>query len=326
MKRRAALAMACAGVGRWAFAQTVKALPRIGYLIPRSPMPLDKDGFTQGMRELGYVEGANIIIERRHAMGQVDRLPQLAMDLARLPVDVLVVSGPAPLHAAISATRQIPIVMLASSADPVGEGLVASLARPGGNLTGLTYAESPDRFGKQLELLKEAVPDIARVAIWWDSDLVAYRSNWATPLSDAARRLGVQILAPTPALGPEDLDGSFHAMRQQRPDSLFVAINGPSASFLDRVAERALRDRLPTVAAQRVFTQLGGLLSYGPDIPSIHRRGATYVDRILKGARAAELPIELPSRFELVVNQKTARTLSITLPRVLLLRADEVIE
>jgi putative ABC transport system substrate-binding protein len=311
----------------WRVVRAQAQLPRVGFLTPGSPGAQPVEGFfEQGLRELGYIDGRNIVIERRFAMGRLEALPALAAELVRLPVNVLAVSGPAPLPAAIAATQRIPIVMLASSADPVAEGLVRSLARPGGNVTGLTYAESTDRFGKQLEALKQAVPHAARVAVWWDADLAAYRRTWSAPLTAAGRMLGLEVQAPTQVLVPEHVEPALEAMKQQRADAVLVAINGPSARFAGQTAAAAVRLRLPTVAAQKSFTHAGGLLSYGPDIPALHRRGAAYVDRLLKGASAAEMPIELPSKYELVVNLKTARALGLEIPPSLRLRADEVIE
>ncbi len=215
--------------------------------------------------------------------------------------------------------------MLAASSDPVGEGLGASLARPGGNIAGLTYAVSPDRFGKQLELLKDAAPRISRVAVWWDLDMALFRQSWAAPLTTAARKLGLEVMEPVQVLNEEGIDSAFAAMRRQRADALLVAISGPTQSYRARVAATALRNRLPTVAAFREFTAEGGLLSYCPNFPEVYRRGAAYVDRILKGAKPGELPVELPSKYELVVNVKTANALGLTIPQALLLRADELI-
>ena len=242
-------------------------------------------------------------------------------------VDVIVVAGPSPLPAARKATRAIPIVMIASSADPVGEGIAVSLARPGGNVTGLTYAVSPtERFGKQLELLKEAAPRISRVAVLWDFDMAHYRQTWAAPLATAARKLAIEVLEPVQVLKEGDVEGGFATMRRQRADALLVVMGGPALPFRGRVADAALRDRLPTVSAQKDLTDAGGLLSYGPDFAEMNRRGAAFVDRIFRGAKPGDIPIELPTKYELVVNLKTAKVLGLAIPQSLLLRADEVIQ
>ncbi len=311
-------------------AQQVGRMNRIGFLSPGAPLdrgniPQNEEFFTQGLRELGYVEHRNIVIERRYAEGRLERLPSLAAELVRLGVDVIVVPGPSPLPAVRGATTRIPIVMVASSGDPVGEGLVASLARPGGNLTGLTYAVSPERFGKQLELLKAAVPGVSRVAVWWDTDMALFHQTWATPLDTAARQLGLQVLPPVQVLEQTGADAAFATMKQQRADALLVVIAGATRGYTARVAELAVRNRLPTVAAQKSFTQDGGLISYGPDFPAINRRAATYVDKILKGANPGDLPIELPTKYELVINLKTAKALGLIIPQSVLVRADELI-
>lgn len=306
-------------------AQQSGRIYRIGVLAPGGS-PSSYDTFVAGMRALGYVEGRNLSLEVRSAGGQLERLPQLVDELIRLPVDVIAVAGPGPLRAAMSATTRIPIVMIASSSDPVGEGVAQSLARPGGNVTGLTYAVSPERFGKQLELLKEAVPGVARIAIWWDMEMAIFSRSWAVPLETAARKLGLQIQPPVQVLAADRVEGAFTAMKQQRADALLIAIGGPTNDYRALVATAALRARLPTVSAFRSFTEAGGLLSYGPDFPAIYRRPASYVDRILKGTPPSELPVELPIKYELALNLKTAKALKLTIPHSLLLRADEVFQ
>jgi len=284
------------------------------------------DAFVEGLRALGYIEGQNLIIERRYASGHLERLPDLAAELVRMPVDVIVVAGPTPVRAAVSATTRIPIVMIVGSLDPVGEGLVKSLARPGGNLTGSTYAVSPERFGKQLELLKEAAPGISRIAIWWDIQMTIFHQSWAVPLETAARKLALQIQPPVQVLARDGVEGAFATMKQQRADAVLVVSGGPTFEYYKAVADTAVRNRLPTVAALKAFTAAGGLLSYGPDLPAIYRRAASYVDRILKGTPPGELPIELPTKYELAINLNTAKALGLTIPQSLLVRADEVIE
>lgn len=306
-------------------AQASDRIYRIGVLAPGGA-PSSYATFVEGLRALGYVEGRNLSLEVRYAGGQLERLPQLADELTRMPVDVIAVAGPGPLRAAMSATTRIPIVMIASSSDPVGEGVVQSLARPGGNVTGLTYAVSPERFAKQLELLKEAVPRVTRIAIWWDMDMAIFSRSWAVPLETAARKLALHIQPPVQVLAQDRVEGAFTAIKQQRVDALLIAIGGPTNDYRSLVATAALQARLPTISAFRSFTEAGGLMSYGPDFPAIYRRAANYVDRILKGTPASELPVELPTKYELTLNVKTAKALGLTIPHSLLLRADEVFQ
>jgi putative ABC transport system substrate-binding protein len=299
---------------------------RIGVLGAGGTHPPGIAVFVKGLREHGYVEGQNLVIERRYAEGYLERLPDLAAELVRMPVDVIVTAGPTPVRAAMSATTRIPIVMIVGSVDPVGEGLVASLARPGGNLTGSTYAVSAERFGKQLELLKDAVPGVSRIAIWWDMQMTIFHQSWAVPLESAAHKLGLQIQPPVQVLARDGVEGAFATMKQQRADAVLVISGGPTFQYYADVAAMAVRNHLPTLAALKAFTAAGGLLSYGPDLPAIYRRAAYYVDRILKGASPGDVPIELPTKYELAINLKTARALGLTIPKSLLLRADEVIE
>jgi ABC-type uncharacterized transport system substrate-binding protein len=306
-------------------AQPAAARRRVGYLSPGAPGVGTERWFFAGMRELGYVEGVNVVYERRYAQGRFERLPELAADLVRSGVEVIVIGGPIPLPAARAATTTIPIVMVASSSDPVGEGVVASLARPGGNVTGLTYAVSPERFAKQLELLKEAAPSTSRVAVWWDMELAMFHRSWEQPLELAARRLGLQIAPPVQVLEMEGIDRAFREITRQRADAILITMGGMTMSYRSHVADAAIRSRLPTMSAFKEFTQDGGLLSYGPDFPDVFRRGAGYVDRILKGAKAADLPVELPAKYELAVNLKTAKALGLAIPQSLLVRADNVI-
>ncbi len=315
------------GTARAAEPQQTGRTYRIGYLLSGgTPSLFGFASFVEGLRALGYVEGQNLIIERRYAGGHLERLPDLAAELVRMPVDVIAVSGPTPVRAAMSATTRIPIVMIVGSGDPVGEGLVRSLARPGGNLTGSTYAVSPERFGKQLELLKEAAPGISRIAVYWDMQMTIFHQTWAAPLEIAARKLGLQIQPPVQVLARDGVEDAFAAMKQQRADAVLVVLGGPTIEYFADVTTMALRNRLPTVATLKAFTAAGGLLSYGPDIPAIYRRAASFVDRILKGTPPGDLPIELPTKYELAINLKTAKALGLTVPQSMLLRADEVIQ
>lgn len=216
-------------------------------------------------------------------------------------------------------------MMIVGSVDPVGEGLVTSLAPPGGNLTGSTYAVSAERFGKQLELLKEAVPGVSRIAVWWDIQMTIFHQSWAVPLESAAHKLGLQIQPPVQVLARDAVEGAFATMKQQRADAVLFVLGGPTFEYYAEVAAMAVRNRLPTVATLKAFTMASGLLSYGPDLPGIYRRAASYVDRILKGASPGDLPIELPTKSELAINLRTGKALGLTIPKSLLVRADEVV-
>jgi putative ABC transport system substrate-binding protein len=305
-------------------AQPPAKLYRIGYLGPGSgsTLPAALDAFRQQLRYLGYVEGHNLVIEYRWAADRDDQLPRLAADLVRLKVDVIVVEGHTPaIQAAKQATRTIPIVM-AVSGDPVKMGLVESLARPGGNVTGLSL-ETPDLAPKRLELLKEAVPTLARVAVLWNATNPVKVLDWhATQAAASALRLKVQALE---VRGPTDFDGAFDSATQNRPDALVVLPDGLINSHRKQILNFALSRRLPGMYPYREFVDAGGLMSYAPSYADLFRRAAVYVDRILQGTTPADLPVEQPTKFELVLNMKTAQALGITLPPTLLMLADEVI-
>ena len=283
------------------------------------------DAFRQGLRERGYVEGQNIVVEYRAADGKIERLPGLASDLARLKVDLIVATGTPLARAAQQATTTIPIVS-AVMGDPVGDGLVASLARPGGNITGLTFL-GPELVPKRLELLKQAVPRVSRVAALWHPGAFGERTNrdMLKETEAAARTLGVQLQLVA-VRGPDELDGAFSTMTRARADALIVFPSTMLFSERRRIVDLAAKHRLPSMAMAREFVELGGLIAYGASIPDLIRRGVTYVDKILKGAKPADLPVEQPTKFELVVNLKTAKALGLTIPQSLLLRADEVIK
>jgi putative tryptophan/tyrosine transport system substrate-binding protein len=282
--------------------------------------------FAQGFRDLGYIEGRNLVLEGRFAEGSLDRLPALVAELAALKVDVIVVFGPAPVAAAKAMAAGIPIVMVAGSSDPIGEGLIASFARPGGNITGLTYAVSSERFGKQLEMLKEVVGPLSRVAVLWDADLDLFRCSWAVPLEAAARELNLQIEAPFLVHKADDFESAFAAMAERKVEAVVVTSNSIMLQNKERVAKIALQHRLPTMAAFKEFPAVGLLMSYGPNLPSIYRRAAAFVDRILKGTPPADIPVEQPTKYDLVINLNTAKALGVTIPPSRLARADEVIE
>jgi putative ABC transport system substrate-binding protein len=306
-------------------AQPAGKIPRVGHLFlqPSSVTWHLRDAFRQGLSGLGYVEGQNIVIEFRNAEGRLERLPDLAAELVRLKVDVIVAAPDACIQAAKQATSTIPIVM-ALSEDPVGRGFVASLARPGGNITGLNTL-SPELIGKLLELLKEIVPKLSRVAALQDMDNPS-QAAFLRETEVAARALGLQLQA-LPLRGPNpDFESAFRAATSGRAGALSI-VGGP-LFFAHRagVVDLAARNRLPAIYKQREYVDAGGLISYGPSIPDIHRRAATYVDRILKGAKPRDLPVEQPTKFELIINGKTAKALGLTIPPSLLLRADQIIE
>ena len=279
--------------------------------------------FIQGLRELGYVEGQNITIMHRSSEGRYERLPDLAAELVRLKVDVIVAPAAQNPVAAKQATRTIPIVMT-SHPDPVASGLVASLARPGGNVTGLSARAGPEIVGKQLELLKEAVSEVSRVAV------LGNPGNQAYPLllgeaKVAARSLRVQ-LQHLEVREPDGFDRAFAAMTRERAGALLVQADGMFLLHRTRIAVLAAKSRLPAMYQLREHVEAGGLMSYGASLPDLFRRAATYVDKILKGAKPADLPVEQPTRFELVINLKTAKVLGLTIPQSVLIQADQVIE
>ncbi len=278
--------------------------------------------FIQGLRELGYVEGRNITIEHRSSEGKYERLPDLAADLVRLRVDVIVAPASQNPFVAKQATRTIPIVMT-SHGDPVGSGLVASLARPGGNVTGLSFL-APEIGGKQLELLKEIVPQVSRVAVLWNPANQTH-SFWLAEAKVAARSLGVQ-LQTLEARGPDDFERGFAAMTRERAGALVVPGDGMFLLHRARIADLAAKQRLPAMYGLREFVDAGGLMVYGPSLRDNFRRSAAYVDKILKGAKPADLPVEQPTKFELVINLKTAKALGIKIPQSVLIRADHVIQ
>jgi putative tryptophan/tyrosine transport system substrate-binding protein len=300
-------------------------VPRIGFLSLTSPSdrPPLLDAFRQRLRELGWVEGQNIVIDYRYAEGRVDRLPDLAAELVRLKVDLIVASaGTQAATAAKNATETIPIVMIYVR-DPVGTGLIASLARPGGNVTGVSGSAGLELFAKQLELLKETVPKIRRVAILSNPDN-AYHQLAIREVNVAARSLGVQLQL-LEARGPNEFDGAFAAMAKERVGALLVLSDAIFGSHRTRLADLAARSRLPAAYGVRESVEAGGLMSYGPSLLDSYRQAATYVDKILKGAKPADLPVEQPMKFELVLNLKTAEALGLTIPPLILFQADEVI-
>jgi putative ABC transport system substrate-binding protein len=280
------------------------------------------ESFQQGLRELGYVEGQNIAILVRNAEGRAERLPELAGELVRLRVDVIVVQGNVSLVALKQATQTIPIVM-ANIGDPVGAGFVASLARPGGNITGLSnMAEGIST--KWVELLKEVAPNAARLAVLWDPRNVAHTSMWRE-IQVAGQALRVTPLA-WEVRGPDDIERAFSAMGTERIGALIILPHPVAGANQRQIVSLAAKHRLPAIYPFREFAEAGCLMSYGPNNADLWRRAAEYVDKILKGAKSADLSVEQPTKFELVINLKTARALGITIPQSVLLRADRVIE
>jgi ABC-type uncharacterized transport system substrate-binding protein len=308
-------------------AQQPRKMPRIGALMP-GPLDLSApflDAFQQGLRELGYIDGQSIAIERRFADWKLDRLPELAADLVRRKVDVIVALATPPGRAAKQATETIPVVA-AGMADPVGDGLVASLARPGGNVTGTTFL-GPELIAKRLGLLKEAVTAASSVAVLWHPGVYSEHTmaEMLTETEAAARTLGLQLQL-LGARGPEDFEAAFAAMSSNRPDALLLFPSPMLYLEHRRIVDFAARSRLPAIYAAKEFVDAGGLMSYGANLPDVFRRTATYVDKILKGAKPADLPVEQPTKFEFVVNLKTANALGFDVPPTLLARADGVIE
>ena len=322
-----AIMVALVGYGAVAEAQQPKKVPLLGYLSAQDPAreSTRAEAIRLALRERGYIEGQNIAIEYRYAEGKLDRFPGLAAELVRLKVDIIVVAGGARLiQAAKNATKTIPIVMSGQGADPVEAGLIESLARPGGNVTGVTNL-STDLGGKRLELLKEAVPKLARVAVLYDP---ANRPNVfevkeILPVAARALRLTVRSWEVRDADGFEKV---FAALSKERPDGLFVA--GGPLMFANgkRIAGFALKSRLPSMYQSKEAVDAGGLMSYGANLADSYRRVAYYVDRILKGAKPADLPVEQPTKFELVINLKTAKQIGLTIPQSVLYRADKVIK
>jgi putative ABC transport system substrate-binding protein len=305
-------------------AQQAKKVPRIGVLIALSPAAISAriEAFRWGLKELGYIEGKNIVIEERSAEGKADRLPGLAAELVRLQVDVIVAGGPAATGPAKEATSTIPIVM-ASDSDPVASGFVASLARPGGNITGLSTL-SPELSGKQLELLKEIVPKLSRVAVIGNSTEPG-NAEASRETQLAAGALGAQ-LQYLDVRDPKDIENALSAIKKERAGALIVLRNVAISTHRKRIVELAAKSRLPAMYSNREFIDAGGLMFYGASLSDSWRRAATFVDKILKGTKPAELPVEQPKKFELVINLKTAKQIGLTISPNVLARADKVIK
>jgi putative ABC transport system substrate-binding protein len=317
-----AISAAFAMCGAVAQAQQPAKVPRIGVLWPDSAPSPRIEEFRQGLRDLGYVEGQNMIIEYRYADGRRDRLPALAAELVHLKVQVIVALSTLAAVPAKKATTTVPIVTV--SGDPIGTGLIASLARPGGNVTGLSFF-SPDLVGKRLELLKEVVPRLSRVAILWDVEGPAKIQEFKEAEA-AAPALGLQIQSLGVRAPNPDLDGAFQSAVKARATGLLTLGNPLTLTHHHRIVDLAIKTRLPSMYDSKQFVEAGGLMTYGPNFSDLYRRSAVFVDKILKGAKPAELPVEQPTKFELVINLKTAKQIGLTIPPNVLARADRVIK
>jgi len=324
MKRREFIALIGGTAAAWPLAARAQSAYRIGVLETTSAAlnAANFDALRQGLRQHGYIEGQNLVIEYRSADGRAERFPDLAAELVRLNVDLIVTRGTPAIFAAKNATKTIPVVM-AASGDPLGAGVVAGLARPGGNVTGLS-AFVTELQAKRLELLREMVPRIDRIAALLNMSSPAEPPQWEETKA-AARTLAIepQLLD---VRKPEDLGRAFETAIRQRADALVVGMNVLTQANRRPIADLATKHRLPAIYASREFVDAGGLVVLGVSYPDLYRRAATYVDKILKGAKPADLPIEQPTKFELIINLKTAKALGLEIPPTVLARADEVIE
>jgi putative ABC transport system substrate-binding protein len=306
-------------------AQQTGNVPRIGYLgqntVDSAPHLIA--AFRQELRERGWIENRNIVVEARYADGKIARLPALVADLIRQKVDLIVTTSCGTTWAAKNATQSIPIVM-AASANALGEGLVTSLAHPGGNITGMTFLAGPEIAGKQLQLLKEIVPAASSVAVLTNP---TNRSHVAlmSEVKTAAQPLGLQLQV-VEASSPDQLDSTFAVMKRQRMEALLVLTDSMFIAQRRRIVDLAAASMLPALYSQREFVDAGGLVSYGPSLSDMFRRAAIYVDKLLRGAKPGDLPVQQPTTFELVISSKTARTLRLTMPQSLLQRADELVQ
>jgi putative tryptophan/tyrosine transport system substrate-binding protein len=328
MQRREFITLLGGGAVAWPLAARAQrpagAVYRVGYLVitSREQQLPHVNAFEDGLRSLGYRVGENVVIEYRFADGKMERLPALAANLVRLGVDVIVTGSNPNAVAAMKATTTIPIVMT-NVADPISTGLVASLARPGGNVTGLTSDTGSEILGKRLELLKETLPNLSRLGILWNPDSVLARTR-LTSMREAARAIGLTLVL-VEARGLDALEQAFATMGEQVQAFMLLA-DAVLFNYRGQIAEMALKNRLPAASDIRDFAEAGFLLSYGVDLRDLFRRSAIFVDKIFKGAKPADLPVEQPTKFEFVVNLKTAKALGLEIPPGLLTRADEVIE
>ena len=323
-RRRVLVGLAALGLPSSAFAQTSPRVYRVGFLVPRSVANfVDRtEAFSAGMRAFGYVEGKNLIIEWRSADGKYERLPEMAKQLLQSKIDVLVVDSTPGVKAAQAATTTVPIVMI-SVGDPVASGFVASLSRPGGNITGLSNVVA-DVSSKYVEILRLAIPALSHIAVLSNPDNSTH-PGIVRQLQTTAVSVGAKV-SPISARTPADIDAAFEAIRKQGAGALIVLGDPFFGQQGKQIADAALRGRVPTLATNRSLAQAGGLVSYGQNLAEHYRSAATYVDKILKGAKPGDLPVEQSTKIELVLNMKTARALGLTIAQPLLLRADDVIQ
>jgi len=324
MKRREFMA-GLGGAVAWplvARGQQMLKAARIGYLAFRSPMSAD-DSFFQGLRNFGWIEGQNILIERRFAAGNADLLKDSAAELVRLKVDVIVAAASAATQAAKDATASIPIVFV-NSGDPVGQGFVQTLAHPAANMTGIAFDASPDITAKQAQLLIEVVPKASRLAVLWNPTNAVMQSYWNV-MKGSAPALHIELQS-LEVQDPKKLERAFDAMTRQHADGLLVLSDSFTTFYRVQLAELAAKHRLPAIYGHSQYIEVGGLMSYGPSLSDTYGRAAKFVDKILKGAQPADLPSEQPTKFELIINLGTAKTLGLEIPASLLARADKVIE
>ena len=305
-----------------AHAQKQAKTPRIGVLILGAPPNANLDAFIQGLRELGYIEGKNILIEYRFAEGKADRLPQLAMELVRLKVDAIFTAGTPAIFALKQATKTIPVVFFSTS-DPIGTGVVASLAHPGGNITGISVLAS-DLWPKRLELLKEIFPKLSRVAMVWNKGNAGMNLE-AKATQEVAGPLGV-ALQDRGVKDANELDTVFALMIKDRPDGFLALMDPVLNSYQKRILDFLAQNRLPAIFENKAWVEAGGLISYGANYADAHRRAAALVDKILKGTKPADIPVEQPTRFELFINLNTAKQIGLRIPPNVLARADKVIK
>ena len=324
MRRREFITL-LGGAAAWPLAaraqQTLKAA-RIGYLAFRSPMTAD-DNFFQRLRHLGWTEGQNILIERRFAAGNANQLTDSASELVRLKVDVIVAAASMATQAAKDATASIPIVFV-NAGDPVGQGFVQSLAHPAGNITGIAFDASPDITAKQAQLLVETIPKASRLAVLWNPTSPVMRSYWNV-MKASAPALHVELQS-LEVQDPNELERAFDAMTRQHADGLLVLSDSFTTFYRAQLTELAAKHKLPAIYGHSQYIETGGLMSYGPSLSDTYARAAEFVDRILKGTQPADLPAEQPTKFELIINLRTAKTLGLEIPPTLLARADKVVE
>ena len=326
MRRRDFLGVMGGGAATWplaAQAQQRNNIPRIGYLLPNTGLQERDNAFLKGLQQLGYVEGKNIVIEYRFAGGKFERLAELAAELVRLDVDVIVAAVTQASIAAKAATKKTPIVMMAVS-DPVGSGLVTSLARPDANVTG-TSSMTGEVVGKSLELLKEIVPNLSRVAVLWNPDNAVFQAQMLQAAERAAAILGLQ-LREVGANSPDQINRAFETINKEHIDALLVMADPTLIDNRTRIIAFAAKNHLPAIYGTTGHAEDGGLISYSPDMPGQFHRAAVSVDKILKGAKPTDLPVEQATKFELVINMNTAKALGLSIPLPLLGRADKVIE